>query len=1186
MFKLLAETPKDHKPSGKGVDGAQSVAARTQELFEAHRQSVFRRTDHLFAGLLLFEWVAGVAAACWISPRTWEGTQNGLHPHVLAAIFLGGAIISLPLILALVSPGKTITRHVIAVAQMLMSALLIHLTGGRIETHFHVFGSLAFLAFYRDWRVLISASVVVAADHFLRGIFWPQSVYGVLAASQWRWLEHAGWVLFEDCFLIQSCLLGVREMRATAERQAQVESTNEKLAATAEERSRLALVASKTASGVVIMGANGRMEWVNDAFTRMTGYSLAETEGRALSELLIGPNTDSESLAGIREHLDRAEAGRQEALIYAKDNSALWLSLEITPILDADGKVIQVIAITTDITKRKRAEAALRDSEERTRLIVETALDAVISMDARGAITGWNPQAQAIFGQSEREVLGRSASDTIIAPAYRQVLKQSLAQYLATGEAETLKRRIEVSGIRSDGSEFPAELSISPVQTEDAVAFTAFVRDITENKKAEAERNIYMKAVEEGRERAEQQAILLNAQAVELERARDQALESTRAKSQFLANMSHEIRTPMNGIIGMTRLLCTRTDLTKEQLNYANTIGSSAESLLTVLNDILDFSKIEAGKMSIESVDLDLRDILEEVAAMLAPRAHKKGLELACVVPPDFPSGLRGDPIRLRQVLINLTGNAIKFTSAGEVVMEVGVVRQTETDATLRLSVRDTGIGIPEERQEAIFASFTQADGSTTRRYGGTGLGLAICRQLVGLMQGKISVESEPGAGSTFWVELTLPKQSAPPPKTPNPAKSLQGLRALVVDDNVTNRFILREQLQSWGCQVVEAEDGRQALEVLRDSTTEDRFGVVLLDMHMPDLDGEETAKEIHANEQLADIPLILLSSGYMGSSSEMHARGFAAALTKPVRQSHLFETLLEALGDAERHQHLLQPESTPGRKGSGGPLQLPLRILLVEDNSVNQMVALEALHELGCKVVVAVNGLEALDRLAKEPFDLALMDVQMPEMDGFEATAEIRDQERQTRRHLPIIAMTAHAMEGDRERCLQAGMDDYISKPIDPDRLLDVLKTWAPTQASSETPAAPIERPRVEGEEGRLTPAFVVETLLKCCQGKQALALAVLTEFLRSAPQSLQTLQEAVAAMDTVRIHHAAHALKGSCRTLGAEAMADLCLEVELAGRDENAERATKAASSLDFEFGRLSAAIESYMRGAAWTS
>jgi signal transduction histidine kinase/CheY-like chemotaxis protein len=582
-------------------------------------------------------------------------------------------------------------------------------------------------------------------------------------------------------------------------------------------------------------------------------------------------------------------------------------------------------------------------------------------------------------------------------------------------------------------------------------------RDITDRKRAEDSIRRAKEDTEEANRRLKQAIEHASRMAKEAEIA-------NKAKSEFLANMSHEIRTPLNGVIGMTGLLL-ESDLTAEHYEYAQTIRTSADSLLSIINDVLDFSKIEAGHMDLEILDFDLRTTVEDVTDMLAVRAHDKGLELSCLVYPDVPALLCGDPGRLRQILINLTGNAIKFTERGEVFIRVTREQETDKDITVRFSVTDTGIGIPEDYEGFLFKSFTQADASITRKYGGTGLGLAISKQLAELMGGRMGVESEEGKGSTFWFTVLLGKQ--PEDRKPEVVipEDIRGQRILIVDDHATNRLVLRELLRSWDCRFEEAENGKQALERLREALAEnDPFRIALVDMQMPVMDGATLGRKIKADPDLNATRLIMLTSaGKRGDASRLKAIGFSAYLNKPVKKSHLYDCLVTVLGIPST---LSKERSIPiiTRYGLEEAKKKRVRILVAEDNVVNQKVALRILQKLGYRADAVADGREAVMALEAIPYDVVLMDVQMPQMDGLEATGVIRDPASRVRNHrIPVIAMTAHAMKGDREKCLEAGMDDYVSKPVTALALNEILEKYLQGETVSTVPAPEPKVPPAE---------------------------------------------------------------------------------------------------------------------------
>jgi len=859
----------------------------------------------------------------------------------------------------------------------------------------------------------------------------------------------------------------------------------------------------------VTSSADGYFTSVNPAVTSILGWSVEEFLTRPFLDM-VHPDDHAATLAEVSKLGEGQVTFNFVNRYLRRDGSYCWLDWNAVVPPDED----LMYASARDITQRKAIEAALEASERQTRQILETAHDAFISIDARGLITDWNPHAETIFGWSRHEVLGHELSTTIIPDGQREAHRKGMQRCLDTGEMRLLGKPLELSALHRDGREFPIELTITPLETENGVVFNAFLRDITQRKKAQEE----------------------------LARARDQAVEASRIKSMFVANVSHEIRTPMNGVIGMTALLLD-TDLDDEQHEYAETISSSGEALLEIIDDILDFSKIEAGKLEVDPADFDLREAIERACGILAARAHQKGLEFVVAIDPDVPALVHGDAARLRQVVVNLVSNAIKFTAVGEIVVRVSSIPAPRGASLVRLDVSDTGIGIASHVLQQLFKPYIQADGSTTRKYGGTGLGLAISRQVIELMGGTVGAESEPGKGSCFWFELPL-AGAAVSDDSSEEEREIAGLRVLVVDDNATSRRFLRRQLKSWqmSCQV--ADSAAHALELLESAARSGMpYALAMLDVNMPDVGGIDLARAIRDRPALRDIRLILLiPSGVRTAPPEDTAVN--GLLSKPVRESRLYEEIQAAMaGDRPvvPSAHRV-PSADPGARHGGATPD----ILVVEDTLVNQAVAVRMLEKCGFAAHLAGNGRKALEAMSERAYAAVLMDCQMPELDGYDTTREIRRREEGGPR-IPIIAMTAHAMKGERERCLAAGMDDYLTKPLRKQTLKDVLARWVPA-ADTAADTIPLKAPHVvAGARAGLLHEGVIAEIENL--GGDMLADLVSLYF-DDSTECVSELSAAIGQGEMVAIGQAAHKLKGSSGTLGAAHVSSLAAEFEAVAR------------------------------------
>jgi two-component system sensor histidine kinase/response regulator len=858
----------------------------------------------------------------------------------------------------------------------------------------------------------------------------------------------------------------------------------------------------------------------------LTSLAIAFVLSSRLQRVISGP---------IRELADTASS------VSAHENYSVRATKrgndEIGLLFDQFNKMLDRIQ-QRDVALQQAHDGLEKRVAERTaylNALIENSPLAIMVFDSDQKVQLCNPAFEALFQYSRQEIIGKAITTLFADGELAEVL--SLSRTTSDGVPVHLVTRRQ----RKDRSYVDVEVhAVGLMVNGESAGSLRIYQDISIRKRAEEE----------------------------LQRAKEAAEASSRAKSEFLANMSHEIRTPMNGIMGMTELVLD-TELDGEQRNYLNLAKVSADSLLSLINDILDYSKIEAGKLEIDAIDFNLGDSLGDTMKTLSLRAHQKGLELAFEIQPDVPDALVGDPGRLRQIVINLVGNAIKFTEQGEVVLHVETASKTQDDIHLHFIVADTGIGIPAEKQTSIFGAFNQADGSMTRKYGGTGLGLTISSRLLELMGGRIWVESESGEGSRFHfiVRFGLQKVAA---RTivPRDPMTLRDMRVLIVDDNATNRHILLRMLENWHMTPTAVDSGAKAIVSLREGQGIGRiFPLILLDAQMPEMDGFALAEIIKRNPDWRTATVMMLSSaGQRGDATRCRELGVAAYLTKPVRQGELLDGILIALGT--RPENKITPALVT--RHTLRESRNRLHILLVEDNAVNQLVALRLLEKYGHTVGVAANGRKALEELEKESYDLILMDVQMPEMNGWEATQAIREKEKLTGGHIPIVAMTAHAMKGDEERCLAAGMDAYLTKPIRTQELLAVLDDIGNRKAG---PPVPLDMP----SQKSTTDSIDLEATLERLDGDRGLFQELAQVFKEECPRIVEAMRRAIVVNDAKSLEGCAHTLKGSSASVGALAVSHAAGEIERLAHTGSVESTSVEFKILQEELERVFSELES---------
>jgi polar amino acid transport system substrate-binding protein len=842
-------------------------------------------------------------------------------------------------------------------------------------------------------------------------------------------------------------------------------------------------------TGILVVNRMGNIAFANAPATIMFGYEKSELTGKPV-EMLLPTSLRVAHVRKRAEYLDaptaRAMGIDQELYARRKDGSLFPVRIGLHPI-DPNSRDAVVCSID-DVTERKQTEAALRRASQRAQLVIESVPNGILLVNREGTIEQANGPATRLFGYERTELVGQPV-EVLLPPALRAGHSRLRDAFFADSRSAMARIGRELSAARKDGSEFPAEIGLSPIEIEGETWVLCSIADISERK--QAERKI---------------------------------MQVAQMKSEFLANMSHEIRTPMNVIIGMSGLLMD-TEQTEDQADYTRTIRNGAESLLSIINGVLDFSKLEAGKLELSPEDFSIDSLAEEVVEFFSQQAHQKGLELTCFVSSEVPGWARGDKGRLRQILVNLMGNALKFTEEGEVSLKVGVAGQSEGWSIVRFEVRDSGIGIAREVLAKLFQAFTQADGSTTRRYGGSGLGLAISQRLAELMNGSIAVESD-STGSLFTLALPVSPPLAPKPAEAHLRNELAGTRVLVVDDIESNRTIACRHMESWQMKPECAGNGMEAISKIREAARSGQpYGVVVLDCGMPGMNGIDVARIVAMDQKLSSTPMVMLTS-YDDRSEMTAAReaGIRTFLTKPVRRNLLRNAMLKAMmpRQFESASAPLTPEELAAAQKTWVAPRLKdgIRLLLVEDNPDNQKLAVRLLEKHGFICDIASNGLEAMTKLAQESYALVLMDCQMPLMDGYETTGAIRRYEREKNRRTPIVAMTANALAEDRDKCLSADMDDYVCKPIHEATLIDTIRRWLPQPDKSSISDSPADSASRSADRIQVNATPGLEDLIP--------------GYLANQRHDLEALARAVDRGDFPAARNIGHSMKGSGASYG----------------------------------------------------